>query len=142
MADYPTKDDCIFCKIVAGDIPAAIIHEDQHLVAFMDAFPSSEGHALVIPRGHYESVLDLPPELMSTCSLMVQRLAKAARTVFSPDGITILQFNGEAAGQTVFHYHQHVIPRWAGQSWSAHGKTQGDPELLQRQAAQLRDALK
>lgn len=142
MADYPTEDDCIFCKIVAGDIPAAIIHQDQDLVAFMDAFPSSEGHALVIPRGHYENVVDLPPELMSACSLMVQRLAKAARTVFSPDGITILQFNGEAAGQTVFHYHQHVIPRWAGQDWSAHGKTQGDPELLQRQAAQLRDALK
>lgn len=141
MADYPRKDDCIFCKIVAGDIPAAVIHQDGQIMAFMDAFPSSKGHALVIPKGHYENIREIPSELLSACSLLAQRIAKAAEQVFQPDGITILQFNGEAAGQTVFHYHQHIIPRWREKDWSVHGKEQADPAELKAQAEQLRAAL-
>ncbi|MCK8515154.1 HIT family protein [Methylonatrum kenyense] len=141
MADYPRKDDCIFCKIVAGNIPAAVIHDDDRIMAFMDAFPSSRGHALVIPKGHYQTILEIPPDLQTACSLMAQRIARAADQVFRPEGISILQFNGEAAGQTVFHYHQHIIPRWQEKNWSVHGKEQADAAELKAQAEQLRAAL-
>ncbi len=140
MSEYPTADDCIFCKIVAGDVPAALIFEDDNLLGLMDAFPSSRGHALVIPKGHYPDVHAMPPAILAECSLAVQRLARAAHATFEPDGISILQFNGAAAGQGVFHYHQHVVPRWEGQDWQAHGEQQAEHGELLDLAASLRKA--
>ncbi|MCC5812771.1 MAG: HIT family protein [Ectothiorhodospiraceae bacterium] len=141
MADNNSDPDCIFCKIVAGEIPAAIIFETDEVIAFMDAFPSSKGHALVIPRAHHPDVFEMPPSLLAICAQASQRLALASRKALQPDGMTVTQFNGAAAGQTVFHYHQHVTPRWEGQPRRSHGEHMADPEELKAIAAEIRAAL-
>ncbi|SEO89447.1 HIT family protein [Aquisalimonas asiatica] len=141
MGDYPTDPNCIFCKIVAGEIPAAIVGQTDHVVAFMDAFPSSRGHTLVIPKAHHANLLEMPTDLLQTFIASVQDVAQAIQAAIQPHGIALTQFNGEAAGQTVFHYHQHIIPRWEGQDRRSHGKDQADPEELKAVAAEIRAKL-
>lgn len=133
----PHDPDCIFCKIIRREVPAAIIHEDEQTIAFMDAFPSSEGHALVVPKAHHPDLFSLTPEALQAATALAQRLAQAQKQALQPDGIIVSQFNGEAAGQTVFHYHVHVVPRWQGQDPAVHGRSQGDPKTLQDVAAKL-----
>lgn len=142
MAEQPRDPDCIFCKILGGAIPAAIIFEDDDIMAFMDAFPASEGHALVIPRAHYADIHAVPESAMLAVAKGVKRLAAAQQQVLEPEGISMSQFNGAAAGQTVFHYHVHAIPRWRGQGERpSHGRRQSDPEQLKALAERLRQAL-
>jgi len=133
--------DCIFCKIVAREIPAAVIFEDGRLLAFCDAFPAGEGHALVVPKAHHENLFELPVELVKAVSAGAQRLALAQRKALEPDGLIQTQFNGKAAGQTVFHYHVHCIPRWAGTELILHGREQASPETLQAVAEKIRAVL-
>ena len=104
----------IFTRIVNGEIPAAKLYEDELTLAFLDINPASRGHTLVICKPELPSILDLPPELLCAVSSTTQRVAQALTRALQPDGINIIQNNGAAAGQTVFHYHVHVIPRWNG----------------------------
>ena len=135
------RDDCIFCKISAGTAPAVKIFEDEHTLAFMDIFPASKGHSLVISKAHYENLLEITPALLSAVALASQRLAQAIHSALEPDGMRVTQFNGAAAGQTVFHYHVHVRPIYQGQDARSHGHSQADPKELETIAAQIRAAL-
>jgi histidine triad (HIT) family protein len=105
--------DCIFCKILAGELPATIVDEDERTVAFMDINPATRGHALVIPREHATDLLSIPLEDLEACMRGAQRLAHRQKEVLDADGINILNSCGAAAWQTVFHFHVHVIPRFA-----------------------------
>jgi|SRR5580692_52602 histidine triad (HIT) family protein len=104
--------DCIFCKIVAGDLPARIVDEDEHTIAFMDIAPATRGHALVIPRAHSTDLLSIGREDLSAVVLACQRLATRAEERLGADGVNLLNSCGSAAWQTVFHFHVHVIPRY------------------------------
>lgn len=137
----PHDPDCIFCKIINRDVPAAIIREEEHAIAFMDAFPSSEGHALVVPKAHHPDLLTLSAEALQAAAALAQRVAQAQMQTLEPDGIVVTQFNGAAVGQTVFHYHVHVVPRRQGQDSAVHGRTQGDPSALQALAEKLGAAI-
>ncbi|HKJ95654.1 MAG TPA: HIT family protein [Gammaproteobacteria bacterium] len=141
MAHEHHEAGCVFCGIVAGELPAARIAEDEAMITIADAFPASPGHALVIAKGHYADLFTLPASLLGPVYRAVQRVAAAQRSALAPDGIAVTQFNGRAAGQTVFHYHVHVVPRWAGQPWQSHGNTPAEPEDLESMAASLRAAL-
>jgi histidine triad (HIT) family protein len=104
--------DCIFCKIVAGELPAWIIDEDERTIAFMDIAPATRGHALVIPRAHSADLLSIDPEDLSAVARTAQRLAKRVKGQLGADGVNLLNACGQAAWQTVFHFHVHVIPRF------------------------------
>ena len=104
----------IFARIASGEIPSVAIYSDDRTFAFLDINPASRGHALVIPREEYPDVFAMPPDLLAAVAQTVQRVALAIRAGLHPDGINIVQNNGEAAGQTVFHFHVHLIPRWPG----------------------------
>jgi histidine triad (HIT) family protein len=105
--------DCIFCKIVAGDVPATIVDEDERTVAFMDIAPATRGHALVIPRAHSIDLLSIDREDLSAVALACQRLASRAKERLGAEGVNLLNSCGSVAWQTVFHFHVHVIPRYA-----------------------------
>ena len=135
--------DNIFAKILRGDIPAAKVWEDEHVLAFMDVFPQSEGHVLVISRtSTARNMLEIEPEALARVIEGVRRLSVAVETALKPDGVIISQFNGEAGGHTVFHLHFHIIPRWADRPLKGHGHApMADAEALRaladRIAAQL-----
>jgi histidine triad (HIT) family protein len=107
-------DDCIFCRIVAGDLPSTRIHEDDRAIAIMDINPATRGHALVIPRRHARDLADIGADDLAHCAVVAQEVASRAVAGLGAHGVTIMQSNGAAAWQTVFHYHVHVIPRYAG----------------------------
>jgi len=110
----PSDPDCLFCKIVAGDVPATIIAEDERTVAFMDINPATRGHALVIPRAHARDVHDIDPEDLAAVAVAAQAVAKRVIERLGADAVNLLNSSGAAAWQTVFHFHMHVIPRYAG----------------------------
>jgi histidine triad (HIT) family protein len=106
--------DCLFCKIVAGEIPSTRVDEDDRTVAFMDINPATRGHLLVVPREHSIDLLEIGAEDLAACSRMAQRLAARVKERLGADGVNLLNSCGQAAWQTVFHFHVHVIPRYAG----------------------------
>jgi histidine triad (HIT) family protein len=106
--------DCIFCKIVAGELPASIVDEDEQTIAFMDINPATRGHALVIPRAHATDLLEIEPSQLTAVSVAAQRLAARAKERLGADGVNVINSCGAAAWQTVFHFHLHVIPRYQG----------------------------
>jgi histidine triad (HIT) family protein len=106
--------DCLFCKIAAGELPATIVAEDERTIAFMDINPATRGHALVIPRAHAPDVHALDPQDLQAVAVAAQGLATRARDRLGADGVNLLNSNGAAAWQTVFHFHVHVIPRYDG----------------------------
>jgi histidine triad (HIT) family protein len=106
--------DCIFCKIVAGEIPATRVAEEERAIAFMDIRPATRGHVLVIPREHSTDLIDIGPEDLSACAALAQRIAGRQLEVLAADGVNLLNSCGAAAWQTVFHFHIHVIPRYEG----------------------------
>lgn len=105
-------DNCIFCKIINGDIPSAKVYEDENVYAFLDISQVTKGHTLVIPKEHNENLFELNPETVGPFFQSVQKVAQAIQAAFSPKGLNLLNNNGETAGQTVFHYHMHLIPRY------------------------------
>ena len=133
--------NCIFCKIVRGEIPAIKVHEDEHTLSFMDIQPASPGHLLVISRTHAANLLDIAEADLLAVTLATQRLARAAWKALEPDGVRINQFNGAAAGQSVFHYHVHIIPVWEGRRIGSHGRAPANPEELKALAEKIRQAL-
>jgi len=121
--DGAYDDANIFAKILRGEAPSARVYEDSHVLAFMDVFPQSRGHTLVILKeAKARNLLDVEPEALEHMILGVQRIARAVRAALKPDGIVVTQFNGATAGQTVFHLHFHIIPRWEGQAMGRHGQ--------------------
>jgi histidine triad (HIT) family protein len=109
-----SEPDCLFCKIVAGDIPATIVAEDERTIAFMDINPATRGHALVIPRAHTRDVHEISTADLEAVAAAAQRLAARQRERLGADGVNLINSNGPAAWQTVFHFHLHVIPRYDG----------------------------
>jgi histidine triad (HIT) family protein len=107
-------DDCIFCRIAAGELPSIRIHEDERAIVIMDINPATRGHALVIPRAHARDIRDISDEDLAHCALVSRDIAGRALSALGADGVTIMQSNAAAAWQTVFHYHVHVIPRYDG----------------------------
>lgn len=138
-----TYDDAnIFAKIVRGEIPSARIFEDDDVLAFMDAFPQSKGHCLVISKtSKARNLLEVEADVLVKVMAAVQRLTRAARKALNPDGVVVTQFNGAPAGQTIFHLHVHVIPRFEAEALGRHGGGMADPAELQALAAQIRAAL-
>ncbi|WP_295216889.1 HIT family protein [uncultured Brevundimonas sp.] len=117
---YDTNN--IFAKILRGDIPSVKVWEDDHVLAFMDVFPQSEGHVLIIAKqSQARNLLEVEPEVLARMTAALQRTAKAVEKALKPEGLSILQFNGEAGGQTVFHLHFHIVPRWADREMKGHG---------------------
>src|SRR5271155_1592725 len=106
--------DCIFCKIVAGDLPATVVDEDERTIAFMDIAPATRGHALVIPRAHSADLLSVDAEDLRAVALGAQRLAARVKERLGADGVNLINSCGSVAWQTVFHFHVHVIPRYDG----------------------------
>jgi len=136
--DGAYDDDNIFARILRGEIPAARVFEDDHVLAFMDAFPQAQGHTLVIPKGsRARNLLEEEPHALSELILGVQRVARAVRAALNPDGLVITQFNGQSAGQTVYHLHFHIIPRWNGVALGRHGDGMADAEELKGLAARI-----
>jgi histidine triad (HIT) family protein len=104
----------IFSRIVQGEIPAAKIYEDDQTLAFLDINPATRGHALVICKEEYPDLLSVPPDLLAAVMQTTQKVARAITEALKPDGYNVMQNNGSAAGQEVFHYHVHIVPRWEG----------------------------
>lgn len=118
-ADYDPEN--IFAKILSGDMPSVKVFEDDVALAFMDVFPQAEGHTLVIPKDvQARNLLDMPTEMLGVYMERVQTVARAVEKALRPDGVVVTQFNGAPAGQTVFHLHFHIIPRWQGESMRGH----------------------
>ncbi len=130
--------DCIFCKIVAGELPARIVDEDERTITFMDIAPATRGHALVIPREHSVDLLEVSPEDLAATTAAAQRLAQRLGERLGADGVNLLNACGSAAWQTVFHFHVHVIPRYVDDPlrlpWTP---TEGDPDEIAAAAKEL-----
>ena len=131
----------VFARILRGEIPAHKVHEDEHTLAFMDVMPQSEGHTLVIPKAAAENIFELEPDALAATILATQRVARAARRAFDAPGVMIAQLNGAGAGQTVFHIHFHVIPRYEGIDLRFHARGMADPQVLAAHAARIRASL-
>jgi histidine triad (HIT) family protein len=131
----------IFAKILRGEVPSHKVWEDAATIAILDVMPQSDGHTLIIPKTPAENLFDLDTGMAEAVMRTGQRLALAVRRAFHPDGVTLMQFNGAEAGQTVFHFHLHVIPRYAGQPLRSHGRGFADPAVLAEQAMHLKAAL-
>ena len=114
--------DNIFAKILRGEMPAVKVYEDDAALAFMDVFPQSEGHTLVVPKGvEARNLLDMPADKLGPYMATVQKVAQAVEAALTPDGLVVTQFNGAPAGQTVYHLHFHIIPRWKDVALGRHG---------------------
>ena len=106
------KDDCIFCKLANGEIPTNTIYEDEEFRVFMDVAPATKGHALVVPKEHYANIYEIEPDTLGKAVKVAQKVIKHATKVLGCEGYNLVQNNGAVAGQTVFHFHMHLIPRY------------------------------
>jgi histidine triad (HIT) family protein len=138
-AEASTDPDCIFCKILAGELPARIVDEDERTISFMDINPATRGHALVIPRVHSRDLLSIEPDDLAAVALAAKRLAARASERLGAAGVNVINSCGAAAWQTVFHFHVHVIPRYVGDPlqlpWVP---APGDPQEIAAAAEELR----
>ena len=138
MSDLHLNEDCIFCKIIRGEIPSFKLYEDDLTYAFMDINPLNDGHALVIPKYHAENIYATPDEWFGPTMSTVQRIASAVNKVVRPEGINLLQANGPGAKQSVFHLHMHVIPRYADDGAGMNWKMKpGDMDAIGELAEQI-----
>ncbi|MEH6551188.1 MAG: HIT domain-containing protein [Pseudomonadales bacterium] len=136
-----SENECIFCHIVAKTLPAHVVYEDDTVLAFMDISPASPGHTLLVTKHHYDNVLEALPEDIAHVGRVSVALAKAVRDAVGAEGIGLHQLNGAAAGQTVFHYHQHFIPQNTGETLEIHSRVSGDSEQIAKLAARIRGLL-
>ena len=130
-------NDCIFCKIANGEIPAATIYEDDEFRVILDLGPASKGHALILPKEHAANIYELPDELAAKAMILAKKMATKMTEKLGCDGFNIVQNNGEVAGQTVFHFHMHLIPRYkndkSGFGWKPGKLTDEDrDEILEK----------
>ena len=119
------KDDCIFCKIAAGEIPSKTIYEDEKYRVILDLGPATRGHALILPKNHYANLFELPEEDAKEVICLAKKMATIMKDKLGCDGFNLVQNNGEAAGQTVFHFHMHLIPRYKGEVENPKGGVRG-----------------
>jgi histidine triad (HIT) family protein len=141
MAETAYDTDNIFAKILRGEIPSHRVYEDDGVVALMDVMPQGPGHTLVVPKAPSRNLLDADPSTFGPLFTVVQKVALAAKKALSADGVTILQFNEPASGQTVYHLHVHVIPRFDGVPLKPHSGEMEKPEVLAGNAEKIRAAL-
>jgi histidine triad (HIT) family protein len=136
------NENCIFCRIVAGSVPATLVHEDAATLAFMDLGQVNPGHVLVTTKFHAQDIFELPDEDAGAVFRATARVARAVREAFRPQGVTLLQANGKAALQSVPHFHIHVLPRWEGDGMSLAWPAKNPPrEKLEEYAAKIRGNL-
>jgi len=135
-------DNCIFCKLANGDIPTNSIYEDDDFKVILDASPATKGHALILPKQHYANIFEIEDETLAKAAKLAKKIMTHEKDVLGCEGYNLVQNNGEVAGQTVFHFHVHVIPRYEGgpviAGWEP-GKE--DPEVLAETAEKIKDAL-
>lgn len=139
--DEAYHSDNIFAKILRGELPCYKVDEDENTLAFMDVMPQASGHTLVIPKQSATNLFTMPPESWGDYMRQVQRVAAAVKTGMDAEGLLVQQFNGPVAGQTVFHLHFHLIPRWAGVALGRHSDGMEDGEVLAANAERIRAAL-
>ena len=132
----------IFAKILRDEIPSHKVSEDADTLVFMDVMPQAPGHTLIVPKAPSRNLLDADPAVLAKVIPVVQRTARAVKAAFAADGVTVIQFNEPASGQTVFHLHFHVIPRHEGVPLMPHGREMEKPEVLAANAEKIRAALK
>ena len=130
-------DNCIFCKIANGEIPSATLYEDEDFRVILDLGPATKGHALILPKNHFANLFEIPEDIEAKAFVLAQKMATKMKKVFDCDGFNIVQNNGTTAGQTVFHFHIHLIPRYdkdgAGVSWKPGTLTdEARDEILQK----------
>jgi len=131
----------IFAKILRGELPSVRVYEDQHSLAIMDIMPQADGHTLVLPKASAVDILDIEPETAAEAIRTGQKIARAVKKAFNADGVVLIQQNGSAAGQSIFHFHLHIIPRHAGRELRSHGGKMADAALLEQNAQKIREAL-
>ena len=107
-------NDCIFCKIAKGEIPSATLYEDEEFRVILDQGPATKGHALILPKAHYQNLYELPDDLAGRAMILAKKIITEMKDALDCDGYNVVQNNGSAAGQTVFHFHMHLIPRYQG----------------------------
>jgi len=134
-------DQNIFAKIIRGEIPCEKIYENEHVLSFMDIMPQVDGHCLVVPKLPSIGLLDADPLVFMPLFSAVQKIGNAAKSAFGADGVTIMQFNGAAAGQTVFHLHVHILPRKDGISLKPHSGKMEDADIVKKNADLIRSVL-
>ncbi|WP_176074085.1 HIT family protein [Brucella intermedia] len=134
-------DNNIFAKILRGEIPSTRVYETDDVVAFMDVMPQGTGHTLVVPKAPSRNLLDAKPETLANVIQVVQKIAQAVKTAFNADGVTVMQFNEPASGQTVYHLHFHVIPRFEGVALKPHTGQMEDAAVLSANAEKIRAAI-
>jgi len=140
LGDY--DDGNIFAKVIRGEAPCAKVYEDADILAFMDLFPQGRGHTLVVTKTPARNLMDVEPEALAILMKGAQKIAKAIQASLNPDGIVLTQFNGAPAGQTVFHLHVHLIPRWEGVPLAGHGGAgMADPVELAAVAKEIAAAI-
>lgn len=131
------KDDCIFCKIANGEIPSKTIYEDEMFRVILDLGPAAKGHALVLPKEHFANLYELPEEWCAKAFCLAKKMAETMKAKLGCDGFNIVQNNGELAGQTVFHFHIHLIPRYEGDNqkigWVPGNPTQEELEAVRQE---------
>ncbi|MGA2681544.1 MAG: HIT family protein [Candidatus Bathyarchaeia archaeon] len=115
-------DSCVFCKIVRKQLPASIIYEDQDVMVFLDIRPLNMGHTLVIPKAHFVDIFDIPDKLLTQIQIVAKKISLPIKQATEADGISVIQQNGRAAGQEIFHFHTHVVPRFKGQKLPRYGE--------------------
>jgi histidine triad (HIT) family protein len=137
------NESCIFCKIVSKKAPVSVIYEDKNAVAFLDIRPLNLGHALVITKNHYEDIFDIPDKDLATIHEVAKKISPAIRETTKADGISIIQQNGKAAGQDIFHIHIHVVPRFFGQKLKSFSElAEVDRPILDELAQKIRQNLR
>ncbi|AGB46359.1 MULTISPECIES: HIT family protein [Mesorhizobium] len=141
MIEAAYDTDNIFAKILRGEIPSHRVYEDEAVVAFMDVMPQGPGHTLVVPKAPSRNLLDADPLTFGPLFTVVQKVARAVKKAFDADGVTIIQFNEPASGQTVYHLHVHVIPRFDGIPLKPHSGEIEKPEVLAENARRIKAAL-
>lgn len=142
MSDMPAYDDGnIFAKMLKDEIPSVRVFEDENVIAVMDVMPQAPGHVLVIPRAPSRNLLDADPQVLAKTIPVVQKIARAVKQAFDADGVFVCQFNEEAAGQSVFHLHFHVIPRHEGVELRRHADNMEDAAVLKANAEKIKSAL-
>ena len=134
-------DQNLFAKILRGEIPSTRVYEDEYAIAFMDVMPQGPGHTLVMPKAPSRNMLDADVKTLGPLMAAVQKVARAVKQAFAADGVTIIQFNEPAAGQSVFHLHVHVIPRFEGVPLKPHTGKMEDAAVLKANAEKIRKAL-
>ena len=137
----PYDDTNVFAKILRGEIPAHRVYEDDVALAFMDVMPQGDGHTLVVPKVEARGLLDISPDDLAAFMPRVQKVAAAVQVAFKAEGLTLFQFNETAGGQTVFHLHFHIVPRFSGIALRPHTGVMADHAILKTQAATIARAL-